>query len=68
MLQKMIAIAQGENAEVVIELMRSCIDQRKLVGDTEWSTIVNTITMEAQATMMQSVINKLEELRKGAFL
>ena len=68
MRQKMIALAQGENAPVVIALLHSCVEQRSLVTETEWQTIVNTVSMDAQATLIQNVIAKLEELRKGAFL
>lgn len=68
MKQKMIAIAQSENAAVVIELLRICIEQRPLVGDTEWATVVNSVTMDAQANLLQNVVKKLEELRQAAFL
>lgn len=64
----MIAIAQGEYAPAVIELLRSCVDQRPIIGENEFSTVVNAVTMEAQAGLIQRVITQLEEIRKKAFI
>ena len=68
MLQRMIAIAQGDNAPVVIEILRSCVEQHPIVGETEFATVVNAVSMDAQAKLIQNVITKLESLRNAAFI
>jgi ribonuclease D len=64
--QKKIALAQSEHAGTIIELMKDCMGQPELVDKkSEWTTIVNTITMDAQSTMIRRMIDYLEEIRKG---
>ena len=64
--QKKIALAQSEHAPIIIELMRDCLSQTPLIADTEWKTIVNTITLDTQSTMMRSMVDLLENIRKGS--
>lgn len=63
--QKKIILAQSEHAPVIIELMKDCLTQTPLIAKTEWETIVNTITLDAQSTMLRSMVDLLEEIRKG---
>ena len=64
--QKKIALAQSEHAATIIELMKDCIDKTELVDrKSEWGTIVNTITLDAQSTMIRRMVDYLEEIRKG---
>jgi hypothetical protein len=65
MLQKKIALAQSDNAPIVIELMKDCIPQIPLVGDTEYKTLVNAITFDVQSTMIKTMVDILEDLRQG---
>lgn len=64
--QKKIILAQSEHAPVVIELMRDCLSQTPLIADTEWKTIVNTITLDTQSTMLRAMVDLLEDIRKGS--
>jgi len=64
--QKKIALAQSEHASIVIELMRDCLSQTPLIADTEWQTIVNTVTLDTQSTMMKNMVDLLENIRKGS--
>ena len=64
--QKKIILAQSEHAPVVIELMKDCLTQSPLLAKTEWETIVNAITLEAQSTMLRNMVDLLEEIRKGS--
>jgi hypothetical protein len=64
--QKKIALAQSEHAPIIIELMRDCLSQTPLIADTEWKTIVNTITLDTQSTMLRSMVDLLENIRKGS--
>ena len=63
--QKKIILAQSEHARTVIELMRDCASKIPLVADTEWKTIVNTITLDAQSTLIREVADYMEAIRKG---
>jgi len=63
--QKKILLAQSEHAPVVIELMKDCITQVPLVAKTEWETIINTVTLDAQSTMLRAMVDLLEEIKKG---
>jgi len=64
--QKKIALAQSEHAPVIIELMKDCMGQPELIDrKSEWATIVNTITLDAQSTMIRKMVDYLEEIRKG---
>jgi|GEM_PF-1461890 len=63
--QKKILLAQSEHAPVIIELMKDCMAQTPIVAKTEWETIVNAVTLEVQGTMLRSMVDLLEEIRKG---
>lgn len=65
--QKKIALAQSEHASIIIELMKDCTDQNELIDrKSEWGTIVNTLTLDAQSTMIRRMVDYLEEIRKGS--
>lgn len=63
--QKKIMLAQSEHAPVIIELMKDCMLKIPLVDKTEWQTIVNAITLDAQSNMLRGMVDYLEEIRKG---
>ncbi len=65
MKQKKIALAQSEHAPIVIELMKDCVEQSPLVGDTEYKTLVNAITFDVQSTMLRKMVDLLEDIRQG---
>jgi len=65
--QRKIALAQSEHASTIIELMKDCMAQTPLVDDkSEWKTIVNTITLDTQSTMLRSMVDLLEAIRNGS--
>ena len=63
--QKKILLAQSEHAPIIIELMKDCMLKIPLVDKTEWQTIVNTITLDTQSTMLRNMVDYLEQIRKG---
>ena len=64
--QKKIALAQSEHAPVIIELMKDCATKTDLIDEkSEWQTIVNTIRMDAEASMMRRMADYLEGIRAG---
>jgi len=67
-IQKKIEFAQSEHIETVISLLKECSRQPKLVGDTEFSTIVNAVTMDAQGEMIIKFINSIDFIKKGGLI
>lgn len=64
--QKKIALATSEHASIIIELLKDCMPQPRLVAKTEWETIVNAITMETNGTILRTMVDYLEDIRKGS--
>lgn len=65
--QKKISLAQSEHASTIIELMKDCMEQSPLVDEkSEWKTMVNTIRLDTQSTMIRSMVDLLEEIRSGS--
>jgi len=65
--QKKIALAQSEHAATIIELMKDCTDKSELIDrKSEWGTIVNTLTLDAESTMIRRMVDYLEAIRNGA--
>ncbi len=63
--QKKMSLASSEHAPIVIELLKDCMSQTPIVGDDQWSTIVNAITLETQGTILRTMVDHLEGIRKG---
>lgn len=64
--QRKIALAQSEHAGTIIELMKDCMDKTELIDrKSEWGTIVNTITLDAQSSMIRRMVDYLEAIRNG---
>ena len=67
-IQKKIAFAQSDHVAIVISLLKECSRQQKLVGDTEYATVVNAVTMDAQGDMIIKFINAIDHIKKGGLL
>lgn len=67
-IQKKIAFAQSEHVETVLLILKEISRQEKLVGDTEYETIVNAVTMDAQGEMIIRLINTIDFIKKGGLL
>jgi len=66
--QKKIALAQSEHAGTVIALMKDCISQTPLVADSQWATIVNTIKMDTESTMLRNMVDLIDRIKKGSLV
>lgn len=67
--QKKIAFAQNvDMVDAVLALLKEGMRHEKLVGETEFETLVNAITMDAQADMMIELINTIEFIKKGGLV
>ena len=67
-IQKKIAFAQSEHIETAISLLKECSRQTKLVGETEYATVVNAVTMDAQGDMIIKFINSIDFIKKGGLI
>lgn len=63
--QKMIAVAQGDFDAAIIQIIRDIVPQKPLVANTEWETIVNTITLDVTSSILRDVVNRLKFIREG---
>lgn len=67
--QKKIALAQSEHAPIIIELMKDCMEQVPLVDrKSQWNTLANAVTLEANSDMLRRMVDLLENIRKGGLL
>jgi len=62
--QKKMLLAGSDHAPIIIELMKDCMANKPIVEDTEWMTIVNAITLEANGTMLRGMVDHLEAIRE----
>lgn len=63
--QKKIAFAQSEHIEAVIALIKESCGEHVLVGETEFETIKNAVTLEANSTLIKNFINLIDHIKKG---
>lgn len=61
-------IAQSSNIEKVIELLNECKTQfASIVGENEHSTVVNAVTLEAEAAIIGRFFTKIENYKQGLY-
>ena len=64
--QKIIIFANSENAPGAIELMKSCRTQlTSVIADDEFRTLVNALTLEVEANLIQRVVIAIDNIRTG---
>lgn len=69
LVQKKIALAQSEHAPTIIELMKDCIEHSQLINnESEWKTLINAVTLEANGDMLRRMVDYLEKIRQGELL
>lgn len=67
--QKKISLAQSEHASTVIELIKDCMTKVPLVDEkSEWQTIVNTITLDAQSNLLRAMVDYIEHIKRGGLI
>lgn len=66
--QKKIAFANSDHIEAVLALLKEACHQSKLVGENEFETLKNAITMDAQGDMIIKFINQLDFIKKGGLV
>jgi len=66
-LQKRISFATSEHVATVVELLKECGGAASLVGESEYATVVNAVTLDAQQDMIKKFINNLDMIRNQNF-
>lgn len=66
--KKKIAFAQSDHIEAVIAILKEASRQERLVGETEYETVVNAVTMDAQGEMIIKFINQIDFIKKGGLV
>lgn len=65
MIQKKMAFAGSDHLATVIQLLTESAGIENLVGDTEYETLVNAITLDAQQNMIKSFIASIDRIKSG---
>ncbi len=68
LVQKKIALAQSENALVIIELIKDVAQKLPLIGATEFETLKNAIIIDTTSTLMTDMVDYLDRIKKGELL
>jgi len=64
--QKMITFATSEQAPGAIELLKKCRTQlTTIMADTEYGTLVNALTLEIEANLIQRLVVVIDKVRNG---
>jgi hypothetical protein len=66
-LQKKIAFANSEHVAIVVQIMQECSGTPSLVGENEFATIVNAVTLDAQSDLIKKFINSLDAIKQQNF-
>lgn len=64
-------IAFANDADMVraaLEIFRTCTTQKPLVGENEYATVVNAVTLDAESNMMLKFINSIDAIKRGGLL
>lgn len=65
--QKKITFANSpEMVEAAIAILREHMQVGALVGKSEYETVVNAVTMDAQASLVLKLINSIDAIRNGS--
>lgn len=64
--QKKYLLARSELSAVILDLMKDQVTpQTKLIADTEWKTLVNSMTLEIEGDLIRRVAVYITNLRLG---
>lgn len=64
--QKMISFATSEHAPGAIELLKKCRTQlTTIMSDSEFQTLVNALTLEIEANLIQRLVIAIDKVRNG---
>lgn len=65
-LKQQMMIVSAQYPLAVLEIIKSVIEQRSLVGSSQYETLVNAITFDVQSEMLLNVSNLMGKIREGS--
>lgn len=69
LMQKQITFANNaEMAQAAIQILKDSFVVSELVGDSEYSTVVNAVRMDTQQNVMLSFLKRLEFIQQGGLI
>ena len=64
--QKKVAFATSEHYQGAVELLRQSLTQvMSLIGETEFKTVVNALTVELETALIQRFVVEINKIRTG---
>jgi hypothetical protein len=66
--QKKILFANSGHVDTVMAILRDALPKEPLVGDTEFETLRNAITLDAQSNLIMEFINQVDYIKSGGLL
>ena len=67
-IQQKILFAQSPFVPIVVKLLRESMVNQRLVGDSEYETVVNAVRLDSQSDLLNSFIRSIEEIQQGNIL
>ncbi len=68
-IQKQILFANNADAiAAAIEIIKSTFETTQLVGDSEYSTVVNAVKFDTQQNVMLGFLKRLDFIREGGLI
>jgi hypothetical protein len=68
MAQKKMAFASSPHVEAVVQLLQECGGVPKLIGNSEFETVVNAATLDAQQNLITKFINTIDAIKQGSLV
>ena len=69
MTQKQIVFAQNaEMVQAAVQIIKDCTGVHGLIGDSEFSTLVNAITLDTQQNILTKFLSRVDHIKEGGLL
>lgn len=66
LMQKQIAFANsGDMVQAAIQILKESFEAGPLIGESEFSTVVNAVRMDTQQNVMLEFLKRLEFIQQG---
>lgn len=67
--QKQITFAQDTDMVLAaVQIIKDCTGVHGLVGDSEFSTLVNAITLDTQQNVLTKFLSRIDHIKNGGLL
>lgn len=66
--QKKIALVQGGNGPVIIEMIKDILQKVPIVGKDQWETTKNAIIIDTSSTVLKDMVEYIEDIKRGSLI